>query len=119
MVKIYALVSGKLVLYVGKTMQTLKQREREHKHKNNSASSRHIPDYIDWTIKLLEEVADDQGIIKEQYYYDMLKPLFNTYRPGNIQKQLRDSDSYRQKHRLEQQRYRAKKKSEKEISTAN
>ena len=110
MVKIYALVSGKLVLYVGKTIQSLKQRECEHANKNNTTSSRHIPDYVDWTIKLLEEVTDDQSVLKEQYYYDTLKPLYNTYRPGNIEKQLRDSDSYRQKHRLEQQRYRAKKK---------
>jgi len=110
MVKIYAIVSGQLVLYVGKTVQSLKQRECEHRHKNNSASTKYIPGYIDWTIKLLEEVPNNQGVLKEQYYYDTLKPLYNTYRPGNIQKELRKSDSYKEKHRLEQQRYRLKKK---------
>jgi len=110
MVKIYSLVSGQLVLYVGKTIQTLKQRECEHRDKKNKTSTRYIPEYIDWTIKLLEEVPDDQGVIKEQYYYDTLKPLYNKYRPGNVEKELRKSDSYKQKHRLEQQRYRLKKK---------
>jgi hypothetical protein len=82
MVKIYALVSGQLVLYVGKTTKTLKQRESGHRCKSNASSSRYIPNYIDWTIKLLEEVADDQGVTKEQHYYDILKPLYNGNRPG-------------------------------------
>ena len=78
MVKIYALVSGQLILYVGKTIQPLNDRKIKHKYKKtNTSGSKHIPDYIDWTITLLEEVPDEQGAIKEQYYIDTLKPFYN------------------------------------------
>jgi hypothetical protein len=87
MVKIYALVSGQLVLYVGKTMRSLKQREWMHRNKTNQTTSKYIPDYIDWTIQLLEEVPDNQGTAKEQHYYDILRPLYNRCRPGQTRKE--------------------------------
>ena len=96
MVKIYALVSGQLILYVGKTTMTLRRREVNHRSASNDASSKHIPDYIDWTIKLLEEIPNDQSIIKEQYYFDTLKPLYNRCRPGqSIQESQRQSNKKR------------------------
>ena len=134
MVKIYALVSGQLVLYVGKTTRTLKQREANHRSSGNDASSKHIPDYIDWTIKLLEEVANDQDVIKEQYYFDILKPLYNRCRPGqSVQESQKQSNKKRMHLIVErnkeyqqtdaykeyQRQYRERKKSEKEISTTN
>lgn len=82
MTHIYALVSGQLVLYVGKTNSTLKYRESKHRCKGNQCHSRYIPDYIDWTAKLLETVPNDQAGIKEKHYYDTLKPLYNNKRPG-------------------------------------
>jgi len=80
MVLIYALVSGQLVLYIGKT-KNLSRREGQHRCKSNDCSSKDIPEYIDWTITLLETVSDNQAFIKEQYYFDTLKPLYNSNKP--------------------------------------
>jgi hypothetical protein len=113
---------------------TLRRRETNHRSTGNDASSKHIPDYIDWTIKLLEEVTNDQGITKEQYYFDTLKPLYNRCRPGqSVQESQKQSNKKRMHLIVErnkpyqqsdaykeyQRQYRAKKKSEKEISTTN
>jgi len=88
MTHIYALVSGQLILYVGKT-GNMKKREYTHRCKSNDCHSKYIPEYIDWTIRLLETVPDDQAITKEQYYYDTLKPLYNNKRPGQPCKESR------------------------------
>ena len=87
--KIYALISGDSTLYIGKT-KNLKRRERFHRSKYlNSTVSKNIPDNIIWTMKLLEVVSDDMGYIRERYYYDTLKPIYNVYKPGNyIMQQL-------------------------------
>jgi predicted GIY-YIG superfamily endonuclease len=121
MTHIYALVSGQLILYVGSTNR-LKKREHWHRHsKYNYTTSRYIPDYIDWTMKLLETVPDEQRTIKEQLYYDTLKPLYNRYRPGQTQSE-RDASTARkeyqkkrgqtEQYKLYQKEYRLKKKSE-------
>ena len=80
--RIYALVSGQLVLYVGKTTLELKQRASSHKCPSNTACSKNIPEHIDWEIVLIDEVEEDESIMWEQLYYDELMPLYNTYRPG-------------------------------------
>lgn len=77
---IYALVSGQLILYVGQTVN-LKDRERHHRADYNDCASRYIPDYIDWTMKVLEVVENKEAKIKECHYYDILKPLYNEVRP--------------------------------------
>jgi hypothetical protein len=82
MTRIYALVSGQLVLYVGQTRNTLRKREREHRSKGNTSCSKYIPDDIDWEIKLLEECEDVIATTREQHYYDTLKPFYNRCRPG-------------------------------------
>jgi len=82
MTKIYALVSGQLILYVGKTNIKLKKRESNHRAKSNDCYSKYIPDYTDWVIILLEECFDENAIEREQYYYDTLNPLYNHRRPG-------------------------------------
>jgi hypothetical protein len=87
--KIYSLVSGQLILYVGKTKRSLQERENEHRHNNNDCSTRHIPSYIDWHIKLLEECNHNNSVSREQYYYDILKPLYNEKRPGQTRKEQR------------------------------
>jgi hypothetical protein len=134
---IYALVSGQLILYVGKTNQTLKQRENKHRS-GDSSHSRYIPEYINWTMKLLETVTDDQAIPREQYYYDILKPLYNNKRPGQTDKEYRDSeacnnslqkyrqsetykryrqsDAYKQSKKESLKKYRLKKKSETSVA---
>ena len=96
MTMIYALVWGQLVLYVGQTIQTLRKREREHRSKGNRASSKYIPDDIDWEIKLLEECEDDIATMREQYYYDTLKPFYNNNRPGQTKKEYRQTEAYKE-----------------------
>ena len=91
MVYIYALMSGQLVLYVGKTKR-LKGRERQHR-KGKSQCSRYIPDYMDWTMNVLEETTDALGIEREQYFYDTLKPLYNHQRPGQTQTAYEQSEA--------------------------
>ena len=80
--KIYALVSGQLVLYVGKTTMELCKRENSHRCRSNTACSKNIPDQIEWEIVLIDDVEDDESVMWEQLYYDELMPLYNTYRPG-------------------------------------
>jgi hypothetical protein len=97
MTYIYALTSGKLVLYVGKTSQSLTKREYYHRHSSNRCNSRYIPEHIDWTIKLLETVPNNQETIKEQYYYDTLKPLYNRCRPGQTDQEYENYDRVKAK----------------------
>jgi hypothetical protein len=80
--KIYALVSGQLVLYVGKTTMELCKRESSHRCRSNTACSKNIPEHIDWEIVLIDDVEEDESVMWEQLYYDELMPLYNTYRPG-------------------------------------
>jgi len=89
MARIYALMAGQLVLYVGQTKRDLSKREYGHRHYSNATTSKHIPDYVDWTIQLLEECDDVQSTAREQYYYDILKPLYNRCRPGQPEKESR------------------------------
>jgi len=80
--KIYALMWGDLILYVGQTNASLKQRAASHRSPANSAYSKYIPDYMDWDIVLVDEVPNEEGTKWEQYYYDELMPLYNVRRPG-------------------------------------
>jgi predicted GIY-YIG superfamily endonuclease len=123
MTHIYALVSGQLILYVGKTGD---MKEREYGHRSGGCChSKYIPKYIDWTMKLLETVPNDQAITKEQYYYDTLKPLYNNKRPGQTSEQYQQSkarkdaqrkyqqlETYKKAHREACRKYYLKKKSE-------
>lgn len=111
MTHIYALVSGQLILYVGKTVRTLKEREQKHRNNGNNTNSKYIPDYIDWTIRLLETVPDDQAVRKEQQYYDTLKPLYNRCRPGQSRGEYEQSKRRRDGRREANRKYRLKKKS--------
>jgi len=80
--KIYALVSGDLILYVGKTNASLKQRAASHRCPSNTACSKYIPEYIHWEIILIDEIPDDEATQWERYYYDELMPLYNKNIPG-------------------------------------
>ena len=99
-------MSGQLVLYVGKTIQTLKRREVCHRKPTNTSSSKYIPNHIEWEIKLLEKCADDQGIVREQHYYDTLNPLYNKCRPGQTHaesvKKYNKTDKYKEYRRIYQ-----------------
>ena len=77
---IYALISGQLVLYIGKT-NNVERRKREHRNKKTGTGSDEIPKYIDWDMIILETCDDASKKYKEQYWYDTLKPLYNIIRP--------------------------------------
>jgi len=121
MAKIYELVSGQLCLYVGKTLQSLQQREREHRCNSNRARSKHIPDYTEWEIKLIEECDGDISTAREQYWYDIKKPLFNYQRPGQPRKEAcrvwRQTEAGKECGRKANQRQRDKKRGLKEHAT--
>jgi predicted GIY-YIG superfamily endonuclease len=110
MTHIYALVSGQLVLYVGKT-NDVNRREGEHRSKNEKTHSKYIPDYIDWTLRVLQTVPKDKEIVKEQYYYDTLKPLYNNRRPGQTKKEISKKYNQTEAGKEAQRRYYLKKKS--------
>lgn len=94
MVSIYALMSGQLVLYVGKSKR-VKKREWEHRYKNGYCCSKQIPAYTDWVFKVLEETTEALGIEREQYFYDTLKPLYNHQRPGQTKKEYQQSENWK------------------------
>ena len=92
--KIYALVWGDLILYVGQTNASLKQRAASHRCSSNTACSKYIPDYMDWEIVLVDTVPDDEATKWEQYYYDELMPLYNKYRPGQTTEEWNKANGY-------------------------
>jgi len=83
---IYALTSGALILYVGKTANLTKRR-REHRCKKNHTSTAKIPDYIDWDIVELETCADADSPSRERHWYETLKPLYNERCPNRSKKE--------------------------------
>jgi hypothetical protein len=42
--------------------------------------------------QLLEAVAPENAPLKEQYYFDTLKPLYNSQRPGQTMSELDKSE---------------------------
>ena len=105
---IYALMSGQLVLYVGKTADP-KEREYMHRSKHNTSGSRHIPPYTDWNMKLLEKCSTELSKLREQYWMDQLKPLYNE---KNAYKKKISIEEYKAYNREAQKRHQAKKKAE-------
>jgi hypothetical protein len=80
--RIYAIESDGLVLYVGKTVLSLKQRKSMHSAPNNRAGTRHIPPDTEWDMRLLEECSAADTKKRERWWYENLKPLYNSYTPG-------------------------------------
>jgi predicted GIY-YIG superfamily endonuclease len=116
MTRIYALMCGQLVLYVGQTICTLRKRETEHRSKGNKTYSKYIPKDMEWEIKLLEECEDDIATMREQYYYDTLKPFYNRQRPGQTKKEYkrkyRQTEACKESQRKWNKKYYAAKKAE-------
>jgi len=102
---IYGLYSGQLVLYVGKTKSTLKRRAIQHRSKYNDTSSKYIPPYIDWEIRLIEECEESNGALKEQYWFDTLKPLYNRCRPYQTRRETRMKYQQTEARKEAQRRY--------------
>jgi hypothetical protein len=103
--KIYALVCEQLVLYVGKTNQTLEKRAMGHRTPTSNSTSKYIPDWMGWEIILLEEVPDEKGTTKEQHYYDTLKPLYNRQRPGQSHEEWEQTEAGKESNRTRSSRY--------------
>jgi predicted GIY-YIG superfamily endonuclease len=85
---IYALKCEELVLYVGQTID-MRRRFNAHKRQTNpDCGSRDIPDDMDFYMDLLEVVDTiEEARQQEQFYYDTLKPFYNTVRPGQTKKE--------------------------------
>ena len=95
----YALVSGQLILYVGQT-GNMANRERQHRQKQPTCTSKHIPDYIEWDMKLLEKCEDALAVSRERHFYDTLKPLYNKCVPGRSSSELERTEARKEKNRL-------------------
>ena len=93
MIKIYALVEGNLILYVGKTTQDLKEREWKHRSISNTSHSRYIPKHCKWEIVEIGEYPDDEGTLWEQFWYDTLDPLYNKCRPGQTHAEYEQTEN--------------------------
>lgn len=94
--RIYALMWGALVLYVGKTKHPLGWRAMQHRGQHNRTYAKYIPGYMNWEIKLLEECPDEQGKAQERFWYDTLMPLYNHVRPSITKEEKRaDQVKYR------------------------
>ena len=87
-------MSGITCLYIGKTKMTLHRRSQFHTYNNNKTHSKYIPKNIEWSIELIEECDNNIASLREQYYYDLLKPLYNKCRPGNTKS---ESNKYYQR----------------------
>lgn len=103
--KIYALMDGITCLYVGRTEQELKERDRHHKGNWNVTCSRYIPKDMEWTIELIEECEDNVKQQRERYYIELLEPLYNERMPGRSRKET--AKASREKH-IEKARAREK-----------
>ena len=97
---------GALVLYVGKTTNELRRRATQHRTTHNHTTSKYIPDYMDWEIKLIEECTDEQGLIREQYWYDTLMPIYNYQRPGQSQDEYKRTGIAKEISKESSRRYR-------------
>ena len=115
MVRIYALMEGDLILYVGKTTMSLKAREACHRCPNNTASSRHIPKDSEWEIVLVDEVPDEEETEWERYYYDTLDPLYNAYMPGRTKAD--SCKNWREQNREKWNEYQRKRYASKQNAT--
>lgn len=65
---------------------------------------------MEWDIVLLEKCIDDQGAMREQYYYDTLKPWYNTHRPGQSQSEYRKTEGFKIYNKEYYRQYRLKQK---------
>ena len=114
MVRVYALVEGQLVLYVGKTGMDLKRREMYHRAKCNTSHSRYIPEHCEWEMVEIGEYPDEEGVLWEQFWYDTLDPLYNSQRPGQTSAEYVQTEKVKKSQAEASRRYRLKKKELKE-----
>ena len=115
MARIYGLYTEQMCWYVGSTVQTLNQRENEHRNvKYSKCSSIYIPNEYEWEIRLIEECSILNKRMREQCYYDLLKPLYNTRRPIQLTKEQRRDKLMRNKEQIKKQKQEYYQKNKKE-----
>jgi hypothetical protein len=71
--------------------------------------------YDKWKFEVIQRFPcdnEEQLIEREQYYYDLMKPLLNTYRPLRTEDRAKYDEIYREKHTDEIKNYREKHKDE-------
>jgi len=79
--KIVCNITGEV--YIGSCITTLAKRFYQHKHKNNTCSSKQITDRGDCVIVLIEAYPCENKselFKRERYHYDRI-PNINKYRP--------------------------------------
>ena len=118
MVRVYALVEGNLILYVGKTIRDLKRRARFHRAKYDQTHSRYIPEHCEWEMVEIGEYPDDEGTLWEQFWYDTLDPLYNSQRPGQTSAEYMQTEKVKKSQAEASRRYRLKMKELKEQQLA-
>jgi hypothetical protein len=95
---------------------TLKEREQYHRYKSNASGSKDIPKNCEWRIVLIEECAIDMKIVREQFYYDKLKPLYNLRNPKTDTKEYQKK--YSASHKEEKKAYDATRKEQRKAYKA-
>ena len=86
MVVIYSIETDGLIWYVGQTTN-LNRRISQHNHYSNDTTSKYIPDCYEKQFTILEKCDSKNALKREQYWYDILNPLYNKARPGQTKKQ--------------------------------
>jgi hypothetical protein len=119
MVKIYALVEGNLILYVGKTTTSLKRREKYHRAKSNTSHSRYIPEHCEWEIVEIGEYPDDEEVLWEQFWYDTLDPLYNKCRPGQTTAEYKQTEKVKKSQAEYSRKYRQTENGKKSYAESN
>ena len=102
MARIYGLYTEQMCWYVGSTVIKLKYREYMHRHISNKAYSKYISNEFEWKMCLIEECAVEDKLIREQYYIELLKPLYNernSIYQENKEEIAEYSKQYRQKNK--------------------
>ena len=91
MATIYSLQTDGLIWYVGSTTNP-SERERHHRAGKQSCSSTQIPIEFEWEFKILETCELPVRFIRERYYYELLKPLYNFQVPGRTDEEYKQDN---------------------------
>ena len=87
MVSIYALETDGLIWYIGSTT-VVNNRKIAHKNRvDKGVSADLIPIEYEFEFKILEECDSENRLVRERYWYELLKPLNNKEVPGRSEKE--------------------------------
>jgi len=103
--------------YYGSTTTDWKYRLKAHRSKTNRSVSKQIIERNDYEFVILEEVDDDQLLVREKYYITTF-PCINKQLPFITKEEIKQRDKqYRQDHKEEQHYKEIRKKYREEHAT--